>query len=243
MEPQEYKFKIDAYTPDTLPMDRLAEYLMELSKLLGENPYVHFMRLEAGSTVIVQKIDSVALPKVRARTEAIKRGDAQISVMQAYKCINDMLKEDNTTGVLLESNNAEIIRFPGTQEKGQQIMSVRQQGEISGEVIRVGGKKEDVPILLDIEGKEISGCYAKREIAKVLGKHLFEPVRLFGIGKWNRNSDGEWNLFRFDIDNFEVLENISLSKSVFELRTLRGEWGSNALHELLELRNENNKAH
>jgi len=46
----EYRFKIDAYTPDTMPMSRLAEYMRELSEMLGEPSAVHFERLEPGST-------------------------------------------------------------------------------------------------------------------------------------------------------------------------------------------------
>ena len=228
----EYKFKIDAYTPDTMPMARLANYLAELSTLLGETPYVHLARLEAGSTVIVHKINSEALPKVQARTAAIRRGEGQILEMKAYKRINTLLREDNGTGVLLENDNAEIIRFPGKEEKQLQITSVQQQGEIDGEVIRVGGKNDLVPIILDVEGREISGCWAKREVAKSLAKNLFEPVRLFGTGKWDRNPDGEWSISRFVVDHFEVLQDVSLSNSVLALRGLQGEWEDNALHEL-----------
>ena len=38
----EYRFKIDAYTPQTMPLVRLAEYMAELAQLLGEPTAVHF---------------------------------------------------------------------------------------------------------------------------------------------------------------------------------------------------------
>jgi hypothetical protein len=36
----EYRFRIDAFTPETMPMARLAEYMSQLAQLLGEPTYV-----------------------------------------------------------------------------------------------------------------------------------------------------------------------------------------------------------
>jgi hypothetical protein len=233
---EEYKFKIEAYTPDTLPMARCASYMAELANMLGEAPYVHFVRLEPGSSTMVHKIDIEAVPKVRERTEAIRRGEGKVVEMRAYNRINNMLLEDNGTGVYMEDNGAEIIRFPGKEYEKLKISSVQQYGEIDGEVIRIGGSKEIVPIILQVEGREISGCHTKRSMAKELAKNLFEPVRLFGMGRWDRATDGEWNLVHFIVDHFQALEESTLSKTIIALRGLRGEWGENALQELLESR-------
>src|ERR1700740_2307709 len=46
---KELRFHIHEYTPHTLPMERLAEYLKNLAVLLGGTQEVHFVRLEAGS--------------------------------------------------------------------------------------------------------------------------------------------------------------------------------------------------
>ena len=62
-QPYEYRFKIDAaYTPETMPMARLAEYIRELSTLLGNQDKVHFDRLEEGSTVPIIRVDHEAFP-------------------------------------------------------------------------------------------------------------------------------------------------------------------------------------
>jgi hypothetical protein len=39
----EYRFVIDAYSPDTMPMARLAQYMAELSQILGECPSSEFL--------------------------------------------------------------------------------------------------------------------------------------------------------------------------------------------------------
>lgn len=120
-------------------------------------------------------------------------------------------------------------------------VTYQQQGEVDGEVIRIGGSKEVVPITLEVEGREISGFHAKRIIAKELAKNIFEPVRLYGEGRWNRNADGEWNLNHFMVDRFDVLQESTLSKTVIALRSLKGEWSKDSLNELLESRHYKDK--
>lgn len=235
---EEYKFKIEAYTPDTLPMERCASYMKQLAEMLGEFQYVHFVRLENGSSTMVHKVDIEAVPRVKERTAAVKQGKGTVVEMSAYHHINKMLQEDNGTGVLLEDNNVEIIRFPGKELEKLKLSSIQQAGEIDGEVIRVGGSKEIVPILLEVEGKDISGCHARRDVAKDLAKNLFEPVRLYGDGRWDRNIDGEWDLVYFFVHRFDVLKEISLSSTVLALRSLKGEWGKDSLHEILRNREE-----
>ena len=217
-------------------MARLADYLSELADMLGETPRVHFMRMESGSSVMVHKIENEAVPKVMARAEAIKRDKGTVTEMRAYNRINRMLVEDNGTGVLMGVRKHEIIRFPGKEDQAFKFSSVEQQGEIEGEVIRVGGLKDVVPILLQVEGKVLSGCWARRSIAKDLGRNLFEPVRLFGAGRWDRSADGEWSLASFFVDRFEPVQESTLSQAVIALRGLQGEWGKDSIKEILESR-------
>ncbi len=58
----EFRLKIDAYSPKTIPMASLASYMNDLARLLGELASVHFVRLEEGSTVLVHE----AVPDVHA---------------------------------------------------------------------------------------------------------------------------------------------------------------------------------
>jgi hypothetical protein len=232
---QEYKFKIDVYTPETLPMARCAEYMAELAIILGETPYVHFIKVTAGCANLVHRVEIEAVPRVMERTKAVEKGTGTSDQMRAYRTINRMLQENNGTGTL-KKGRANILHFPGKEEESLKLTSVHQQGEIDGEVIRVGGPEEIVPILLASEGETIVGCRAKRSIAKELAKNLFEPVRLYGEGRWERDIEGRWNLVSFSVDRFDVLKESSLSKTILALRGLKGEWKENSLQELLESR-------
>jgi len=233
----EYRFKIDAYTPATMPMARLAEYMRELADVLGEPSAVHFDRLKAGSTVLVSKVDYEAVPKVRARANAVRRGEAPREAQRAYKNINRLLREDNGVAVLQERRlTAVIIRFPGREEPEETFPAIGQHGSIDGVIVRIGGRDQTVHITLESEGEQISGCYTTRQIGKQLGHKLFEPVRLFGRGRWSRDGDGRWTLRDFKVDRFEALKDVSLSSALAEIRSIQAEWSPDALSELDAIR-------
>jgi hypothetical protein len=233
---EEFRFRIEVYSPETIPMARLAEYLQELATILGEAKAVHFVRLEPGSTVVVHKIEQEAIPKVRDRAYAVTRSYGPREAMRAYWKINRMLRADHGAGVLQEPTGAEIIRFPGTQEIDR-FGSITQQCSVDGEVVRIGGTRERVPIMLRSGEELIADCCTGRATAKKLATHLFEPVRLFGNGRFLREDAGTWKLEYFDFDSFIPLTEQPLSSIVEALRAIPGgKWGDDALEELQYIR-------
>jgi hypothetical protein len=233
---QEFRFRIEAYTPETIPMQRLAEYLHELAAILGETKAVHFVRLEASSTVVVHTVEHEAIPKVRERVTAVARRQGSRDATRAYRTINRMLRADNGTGVLQAPTGAEIIRFPGIQEV-ERFGTVTQQCFMDGEVVRIGGTRERVPITLRSEEELITECYTSRATAKRLAAHLFEPVRLFGNGRFAREDQGSWKLEYFAFENFTQLTDEPLSSVVEALRAIPGgKWGEDTLDELRFIR-------
>jgi len=237
---EEFRFKIDAYTPETMPMERLAQYLSELAVLFGENRAVHFVRLEEGSTVPIIKVEHNAVPKVRERVQSVVWGEAPGEAMRAYRTINRKLREDNAVGYVQEPAGAQIIKFPGREDdQGGVFHAVRQQGSIDGEVIRIGGKGAVVPLALQYEAQTFSYCYARKDVAKQIGRHLFEPIRLFGTGRWSRAHAGSWSLDNFAVDHFEVLDDQPLSSALTLLRAIPGgDWAADSYRELHALRAE-----
>lgn len=234
---EEYRLKIDAFTPGTMPMARLAEYMAQLAEILGHNASVHFERLEPGSTVLVHRIEREAIPKVRQRAESVRRGDAPRNALVAYKKINGMLRDDNGSAVLLENKKrAAVLRFPGREEKQETYPAVKQLGSIEGQVVRVGGIDETIPVLLESEGEQIAGIYTNRQIARQLGQRLFDSARLHGQGTWTRDADGVWSLKSFRIDTFEWLEDQALGATLEQLRAVPSDWDSEGLQDLEAIR-------
>jgi hypothetical protein len=233
----EYRFKIDAYSPETMPMSRLARYALELAEVLGEPAAVHLMRVDPGSTVLVQKIDYEAVPKIKERVIGLRRGEAPRDAARAYAAINKLLREDNAVGFLRERKaGAVLLRFPGREEPEEKYPAIREYGSIDGEVIRIGGADETVHVVLESEGRQISGCWCDRSIGKELGHKLFEPVRLFGRGRWLRDSDGNWTLDNFKIEHFESLRDTPLSAAVESVQKIPVEWSEDAYSELKLIR-------
>jgi hypothetical protein len=220
-----------------MPMGRLAEYMAELALLLGEPSAVHFKRLARGSTVLVNTVDREAAPKVRQRTASVRRGDGPQDALRAFKTLNKYLREDNAVGTLREKKTAAVVlRFPGRLTPEERFTAVRQQGSIDGVINRIGGKDETIHVSLEMEGKQVSGCYTTRVIAKELRHHLFDTVRLFGRGKWNRDGDGNWSLEDFKIESFEPLKDTSLSQALDELRSIPTNWTDESHDELRVIR-------
>lgn len=234
---QEFRFKIDAFTPETMPMERLAEYLTELAAILGEPKDVHLVDIEEGSTIPVLRVANESVPKVKQRADAVRRGDAPRDLQRAYHRVNRMLKEDNGRAVVQQGKRgAKILEFPGRDEVEEEFVGVKQQGSIDGVLIRVGGTGDSIPILLESEGVQQAHIYTTRHIAKALARYLFEPIRAFGIGSWGRDVEGQWAMRHFRINHFEPLDSTPLSAAVTDLRSIATEWNAEAYKELTDLR-------
>ena len=147
----EFRFRIDVYTPDTLPMARLAEYMADVATLLGEKNSVHFVRLEPGSATLVQRVDDLAIQKVRQRVIQVRSGEAPPEAMAAYRSVNHRLKQDNAVGEMTEETGAKIISFPGREQNEPATFGAfNQPSALAGVVIRLGGIGDLVPVQVDL---------------------------------------------------------------------------------------------
>ncbi|MYE01975.1 MAG: hypothetical protein F4Y03_12000 [Alphaproteobacteria bacterium] len=138
----EYRFVIDAYSPETLPMARLAEYKANLARLLGRAEQVHFLRIEGGSTALVQRVESEAGPEVRSRIDSLADGSAPDDALRAFRALNRCLADDKTAGSLRDGGG-EVVRFPGREQRPPPVFgSFNQAGVLDGRLIRVGGRDD-----------------------------------------------------------------------------------------------------
>ncbi|MCY4662417.1 MAG: hypothetical protein OXF93_21810 [Acidobacteria bacterium] len=225
-----YRFVIEeAFTPGTLPMSRLAEYMAKVSALLGEKSYVHFVGLEAGSAVLVQEVEPEAHPKVRERVQGVLRGDGPSDATQAYEALNGLLADDEASGALLEADErgapaAQVLEFPGVKRMLEpEYGPVTQTSTLQGVVIVVGGERDPVPVHLQ-DGDAVHNCVAKRVVARELARHIFgSPLRVSGKGRWTRDECGRWSMSRFQIASFMPLGDDPIGEVVADLRRVAGE--------------------
>lgn len=220
---EEYVFWIDAYSPDTIPMKRLGEYIIRLGKLLGQEDRVHFVEVRGGSTSIAMKIEREAVPKVKERIDSIKRANASTDAMSTEKELNDMLRSDGAIGEfsqVIQGRPALLLRFEGRGiPKPQKMGPFSEPATFKGELIRLEGKDTTKHAgIMDAQGRVWAGEMSK-DLAFEMRELLFDWVLVEGTAKWMRSEDGAWNLNEFHISSCKALPKDTLED---DIRNLRG---------------------
>jgi hypothetical protein len=220
-----YSFHIsDSYTPATIPMERLAEYMAALARLLGEGTNVHFGGVFEGSVAVRAGVDEPARPKVRSRVHALRAGTAPQDARRAFDDLDEMLRNDNAYGSLVGDVEGVVIPFPGKRRPEPVVFGpFRQDGTLEGQVYRIGGKDESKHVHVRTAKEDLSVLTATEEVALRLRHHLFGgTLRFHGSGTWYRHGDGRWELKAYRIHDFEPLDDTPLSEVVAQLRAVEG---------------------
>lgn len=241
MRPVEYVFRIDAFSPETLPMARLAEYLAALSKMLGHSEHTHFVRVDPGSAKLVHRVDAVDAPKVETRLNGVRLGDAPKDALAAYRLLDDLLANDNATGTLTEAATDKlVVPFTGrNRPKALTFPPFRQNTSLDGQLVSIGGRDDTAHAILQDGATYYAHLSMKRALARELAKLLYGPVvRLHGNGRFERAADGVWKLLDFRVDTFEILDDRSVRDVVKGLRGMpdNGLMSEDAYSETVQLR-------
>ena len=243
-----YKFCIDMFTPATLPMERLAEYMAALAKMLGNTEGVHFDTVTEGSAVLEHYVDAEALPGVEERLAMVQSGKENSEPFKAYKEINLLLEKDNAVGIFQKAAGAEMISFPGRESiKPRIYKGIKQAGSLKGMLMRIGGRKHDVTYATLVDGETSYHCEIPWPVAREMAKHLAaEALCVHGKGRWDRTEGGKWELKSFRVQSFDILEDTPLTELVETLQSIPGnEWfDMEDPHQALsDLRNGNEAFH
>ncbi|MDN5882601.1 MAG: hypothetical protein L0H37_09545 [Nitrosospira sp.] len=218
-----YDFRIDAWSPETLPMARLAEYLTKLSTMFGYKEHVHFLKVRKGSAIPEITVDTETALKVATRLHLVGKPDSPPELGRAYQEINRMLRDDNASARLKLKRGSVVVNFPGKKTPLAEEVVVHDQGDLDGIIIRVGGKDDSVPVWVEGERRVIYKCQTSRDLARKLATYLFDqPIRVVGNGQWRRTPAHKWELEKFEIKSFEVLDAALLEHVINELRQVEG---------------------
>ena len=213
----------DSFTPATFPMARLAEYLADLAAVLGEKERVHFLELRDSSTAVVHVVDHEAVASVRERLHAARIGEGDSEARNAHARIQQRLCQDNARAVLRVAGDEEerLLSFPGaSRDAEEQYGPFSEHGQLYGVPISVGGKRQIVNVRLQ-DGDRIHNCEADRDVALRLAPLLFHHhLRVYGTGRYFRNSGGQWEMRSFRIFHFDKLDDRPLAETVERLRAV-----------------------
>lgn len=239
MKREEITLEIDVFTPDTLPMARLAQYLAEFSLLLGHEANVHFSRLTKGSAKCKAYVDTHVAPKIRERVGSVVDGSAPKTALKAQTAIDDLLAADNAIGGVYLGDE-KVIEFPGRRRATiEKIGPVRRSTTIEGQIFSIGGKDETINVHLRGRGQHTYRCEVSVELARRLAPHfLGGNVRLFGEGDWYR-VESRWEMTNFTAVDFIGLDRKDLRESIDSVREIFGEIsGTEFVNAMRDLRRE-----
>jgi hypothetical protein len=222
---REYRLKINAFSPETMPMKRLAEYLADMAVLLGEESHVHLIGIESSSTCPVVLVDWEAEPKVIDRVQKARNAEGPEDAQRAIENINARLRRDNASADLISPSQSRILEFPGIRiEQPIEWPSINQAAELYGIPIWVGGRAELSNVDL-LDGNAEWKCLTERAKAIAIAPHIYRgTLRVFGRGRWRKTPAGPWDLERFVIEDFEVVRVTSIEQTIEELRAVNAKW-------------------
>lgn len=237
---QELSFVIPGYTPETIPLGRLIEYLQQVAVILGDPESIHLVDIREGSVAPILHAPKSVAVEAKERARRVSRGDGTRKQVGAYNRVRRMLRHDTPSidqPALLRSDSQVLLEIPAAPEETSVLAGVRQATSIDGQLIRVGGAGEDATLQLqDLQGSIHSRFTAKRSLAKELARLLWEPVRLHGVGLWQRTADGAWLLDRMQVQSFETLEDEDHQTIIARLRGLNVRWPDDVLTRLRDER-------
>lgn len=220
-----YTLQIDVGSPEAIPTDRLDGYKRSLAAMLGYEDAVHYRELETGILHLVASIDEEKSRNVATRLAKVACGKGDGLAAKAYSRIVKMLAEDRASGFIYEGDeeNAKIIAFPLERKPRQKpIGPIDSDDPLDGILIRIGGYGRLARLQLQDGRTRHAGIETERDNARQIAKHLYKPVRLFGIGQWLRDQDGKWVLQKFRMDSFCELEDDDPEEIIDRLRAHEG---------------------
>ncbi len=225
MKPVEYVFRIDVFKPDTMPMERLAQYLAALAKMFGHADHTHFVGITEGSAKLHTAIDPVDAPKVEARLNGVRLGEGPKEALAGKQALEDLLANDNAVATLTEADSDRVvIPFIGRNRvKPLTFPPFREDTSIDGQLVSIGGRDSTAHAILQDGDVYHAGVTMPRELARGLGKLLYgPPLRMHGNGRFERQADGAWKMTDFRVDRVEVLDERPLHEVLDAVRLVPG---------------------
>ena len=205
----QYELHVLGASKKTLSLDEFADLAKRLADLLGEQERVHFGALRDGSARILAKVEESARQNVVVQLAKLRHGDASAKVIK----LNDYLGSKGWRGELKNAEGGMIIAFPGTsQKKPEQIQTVNQPDSLIGQVIKIGGRDDTVPMTIKTpDGSFVDVNVKGRDEARRLAQHLFgADIKVSGNATWIRDEEGQWTCSAMEVLSFEETDSTTL---------------------------------
>lgn len=237
---ERFKFTVPGYTPETMPLDRLMEYLNQLSIVLGSPGDLHLVAIEKSSTRPVLAMRHDVAVRARHHAREVAQGGGSQRRRDAFNTIRRMVSEDGGKPAVLRAPEGQILKFPSVDTGQDQVIhAIRQPTSLEGALVRVGGIGENAQLLIqELNGNVIAGCTASRSVAQAMAPLIYRSLRVSGIGTWHRNEEGKWAIVRLHVQSFEPLDESELEDVVAKLQAVNVEWPADSIAQLQAMRGQ-----
>lgn len=212
-----------------MPLPRLLDYLAQIAAVVGVADDMHLIRIDKSSTKPIFKMPPEVAVRARERADAVRLGRGSQTQRAAYDRIRQMVRRDGGEPARLSDRTGVLLNFFPEEAPDAIVATVRQPTTFDGALTRIGGVGEYSAVQMqDIAGKVYSGFSTPKALAKVMGGLLFEPLRVTGIGNWERTRNGQWNLAKMFIQSYERLEDSAAEDILRRLYAVNVAWPANA---------------
>lgn len=226
-----YTFKIEGFTPESMPFGRLLEYYAEVKKMIGVVDNIHLIDVVKSSHGSAFAIDRRFESQLIARFCEINERNAPKNSLRAYDTINAMLKEDATSGAFEDAVGSNVVVFPGQRSDADTLLKIRDSAAFTGELYHIAGTQGDAKVRISTDAHGVVFCTTTIDIAKALREFLFEDVKVSGRGMWTRN-EGQWTIDDFYITDFAPITRESLRDAINGIRSIGIRWPDDPLAEI-----------
>ena len=125
---ERFEFTVPGYTPDTIPLDRLMEYLSQLIVILGQPSDLHLINIKRSSTKPVLAMRHDVAIRARLRVSEVRQGGGSARRREAFDALRRLVSEDGGKPAILRAREGKILEFPKVNIGADQIIhSVRQE--------------------------------------------------------------------------------------------------------------------
>jgi len=197
----------EEWTPQTIPMARLVEYLADLAVIFGHEDHVHLIEVADGGAQPIFWVHPEIADQAVYRMRAAQKEEGDDKAVAAYKRINNRLIADDGRADVLDvgHEDARVIEFPGKASAQKKIRRVRENSSIAGELRRIGGVDKSIHLLIKQADGNVISAETDEAFAKTLEREgwLFKLIRVYGIATWTRDESGTWNLEGFKAQSYD----------------------------------------
>lgn len=227
-----YTFRIQKFTPETMPFGRLVEYYAEIKRMLGVADNLHLVDVAKGSHANAFRVDFNYETTLQKRIGELNAGTAPKAAVRAQDTLNAMLKADSTSADFTDSTGQNVIVFPGKGLDSQTTIRMRDAATFVGELYHIAGTKDDAKVRISTEAYGVVFCTTTRDLAKALRDFLFEDIKVSGRGTWTRDGSGRWDIDDFAITDFVPVKRESFRDIVDRVRSAGISWPDDVLGDI-----------